>query len=59
VESYPSWVDNTLIVEKIMQNQDFIDSSNTKDSNFLLFLSQDVSISLRGIQLANSLLWCL
>ncbi|XP_029371441.1 protein FAM102A-like [Echeneis naucrates] len=57
VERQPSCVDDTRIdaddiVEKIVQSQNFSDSSNNEDSNLRLFVSKDGSTALSGT-LAN------
>ncbi|KAG7498744.1 hypothetical protein JOB18_019422 [Solea senegalensis] len=53
VERQPSCVDDTRIdaddiVEKIVQSQNFSDSSNNEDSNLRLFVSKDGTTALRG-----------
>ncbi|XP_053195337.1 protein FAM102A [Scomber japonicus] len=58
VERQPSCVDDTRIdaddiVEKIVQSQNFSDSSNNEDSNLRLFVSKDGTTALSGTQLAN------
>uniref|UniRef100_A0A3Q3K0H9 C2 NT-type domain-containing protein n=1 Tax=Monopterus albus TaxID=43700 RepID=A0A3Q3K0H9_MONAL len=58
VERQPSCVDDTRIdaddiVEKIVQSQNFSDSSNNEDSNLRLFVSKDGTTTLSGTQLAN------
>ncbi|XP_077063005.1 early estrogen-induced gene 1 protein [Siphateles boraxobius] len=58
VEDHPTWVNDTRIdaddiVEKIVQSQNFSDSSNNEDSNLRLFVSRDGTTALSGIQLAN------
>ncbi|KAF1377195.1 hypothetical protein PFLUV_G00198090 [Perca fluviatilis] len=58
VERQPSCVDDTRIdaddiVEKIVQSQNFSDSSNKEDSNLRLFVSKDGTTALSGTQLAN------
>ncbi|KAM4527500.1 early estrogen-induced gene 1 protein-like isoform 2-T2 [Odontesthes bonariensis] len=58
VERQPSCVDDTRIdaeniVEKIMQSQNFSDSSNNEDSNLRLFVSKDGTTALSGAQLDN------
>ncbi|XP_034751422.1 protein FAM102A [Etheostoma cragini] len=58
VEKQPSCVDDTRIdaddiVEKIVQSQNFYDSSNKEDSNLRLFVSKDGTTALSGTQLAN------
>ncbi|KAM7393381.1 hypothetical protein PAMA_008168 [Pampus argenteus] len=59
VERQPSCVDDTRIdaddiVEKIVQSQNFSDSSNNEvDSNLRLFVSKDGTTALSGAQLAN------
>jgi hypothetical protein len=40
-------------LEKIMQSQDFTDSSNTEDSNYWLFVNPDGAITQNGIHQAN------
>ncbi|XP_040013557.1 protein FAM102A-like isoform X3 [Xiphias gladius] len=57
VERQPSCVDDTRIdaddiVEKIVQSQNFSDSSNNEDSNLRLFVSKDGTTALSGT-LAN------
>ncbi|XP_069369436.1 early estrogen-induced gene 1 protein-like isoform X2 [Paralichthys olivaceus] len=57
VERQHSWVDDTridadVIVEKILQSQNFSDSSNNEDSNLRLFVSKDGTTALSG-SLAN------
>ncbi|XP_051794219.1 protein FAM102A-like [Acanthochromis polyacanthus] len=58
VERQPSCVDDTRmdaddIVEKIVQSQNFSDTSNNEDSNLRLFVSKDGTTALSGTQLAN------
>ncbi|XP_034566278.1 protein FAM102A [Notolabrus celidotus] len=58
VQRQPSCVDDTridadAIVEKIIQSQNFSDSSNNEDSNLRLFVSKDGTTALSGTQLAN------
>ncbi|XP_037607823.1 protein FAM102A isoform X1 [Sebastes umbrosus] len=58
VERQPSCVDDTRIdaddiVEKIVQSQNFSDSSDDEDSNLRLFVSKDGTTALSGTQLAN------
>ncbi|XP_041825503.1 protein FAM102A-like [Melanotaenia boesemani] len=58
VERQPSCVDDTRIdaddiVEKIVQSQNFSDSSNNEDSNLRLFVSKDGTTALSGAQLAH------
>ncbi|KAK5901302.1 hypothetical protein CgunFtcFv8_026190 [Champsocephalus gunnari] len=58
VERQPSCVDDTRIdagdiVEKIVQSQNFSDSSNNEDSNLRLFVSKDGTTALSGTQLSN------
>ncbi|KAK5879350.1 hypothetical protein CesoFtcFv8_024663 [Champsocephalus esox] len=58
VERQPSCVDDTRIdagdiVEKIVQSQNFSDSSNNEDSNLRLFVSKDGTTALSGAQLSN------
>ncbi|KAM6931232.1 early estrogen-induced gene 1 protein [Xenentodon cancila] len=58
VESHPSWVNDTRIdaddiVEKIVQSQNFADTSHTEDSNLRLFVSRDGTTALSGIRLGN------
>lgn len=58
VQRQPSCVDDTridadAIVEKIIQSQNFSDSSNKEDSNLRLFVSKDGTTALSGMQLAN------
>ncbi|XP_068561808.1 early estrogen-induced gene 1 protein isoform X2 [Cebidichthys violaceus] len=58
VERQPSCVDDTRIdadhiVDKIVQSQNFSDSSNNEDSNLRLFVSKDGSTALSGTQLSN------
>ncbi|XP_040915301.1 protein FAM102A-like isoform X2 [Toxotes jaculatrix] len=53
VERQPSCVDDTRIdaddiVEKIVQSQNFSDSSNNEDSNLRLFVSKDGTTALSG-----------
>ncbi|XP_061836635.1 early estrogen-induced gene 1 protein-like [Nerophis lumbriciformis] len=59
MERQHSCVDDTRIdaddiVEKIVQSQNFSDSSNNEDSNLQLFVSKDGTTTLCGTQLANS-----
>ncbi|CAG5867141.1 unnamed protein product [Menidia menidia] len=58
VERQPSCVDDTRIdaaniVEKIVQSQNFSDSSNNEDSHLRLFVSKDGTTALSGAQLDN------
>ncbi|XP_068191323.1 early estrogen-induced gene 1 protein isoform X2 [Antennarius striatus] len=58
VERQPSCVDDTRIdaddiVEKIVQSQNFSDSSNNEDSNLRLFVGKDGSTALSGTQLTS------
>nr|XP_046231394.1 protein FAM102A [Scatophagus argus] len=58
VERQPSCVDDTRIdaddiVEKIVQSQNFSDSSSNEDSNLRLFVSKDGTTALGGTQLTN------
>uniref|UniRef100_A0A3Q4AL41 Uncharacterized protein n=1 Tax=Mola mola TaxID=94237 RepID=A0A3Q4AL41_MOLML len=58
VEQQPSCMDSTCIVaddivEKIVQSQNFSDTSNNEDSNLRLFVCKDGTIALSGTQLAN------
>ncbi|XP_041667272.1 family with sequence similarity 102 member Ab [Cheilinus undulatus] len=58
VQRQPSCVDDTRIdaddiVEKIIQSQNFSDSSNNEDSNLRLFVSKDGTTALSGMRLAN------
>ncbi|XP_062854328.1 early estrogen-induced gene 1 protein [Trichomycterus rosablanca] len=58
VENHPTWVNDTRIdaddiVEKIVQSQDFADTSNNEDSNLRLFVSRDGTTALSGILLGN------
>lgn len=58
VERQHSCVDDTRIdagdiVEKIVQSQNFSDSSNNEDSNLRLFVSKDGTTALSGTQLTN------
>ncbi|XP_054468347.1 early estrogen-induced gene 1 protein-like [Anoplopoma fimbria] len=58
VERQPSCVDDTRIdaddiVDKIVQSQNFSDSSNNEDSNLRLFVSKDGTTALSGTQLSN------
>uniref|UniRef100_A0A3B3ZH76 Uncharacterized protein n=1 Tax=Periophthalmus magnuspinnatus TaxID=409849 RepID=A0A3B3ZH76_9GOBI len=58
VEKQHSCVDDTRIdaddiVEKIVQSQNFSDSSNNEDSNLRLFVSKDGTTALSGTQLTN------
>ncbi|XP_028273226.1 protein FAM102A-like [Parambassis ranga] len=58
VERQPSCVDDTRIdagdiVEKIVQSQNFSDSSNSEDSNLRLFVCKDGTTALSGTQHAN------
>lgn len=58
MERQPSCVDDTRIdaddiVEKIVQSQNFSDSSNNEDSNLRLFVSKDGTTALSGTQLAT------
>ncbi|XP_045923160.1 protein FAM102A [Micropterus dolomieu] len=58
MERQHSCVDDTRIdaddiVEKIVQSQNFSDSSNNEDSNLRLFVSKDGTTALSGTQLAN------
>ncbi|CAJ1071037.1 protein FAM102A [Xyrichtys novacula] len=58
VQRQPSCVDDTridadAIVEKIIQSQNFSDSSNNEDSNLRLFVSKDGTTALSGMQLSN------
>uniref|UniRef100_UPI0037E8A9F8 early estrogen-induced gene 1 protein-like n=1 Tax=Semicossyphus pulcher TaxID=241346 RepID=UPI0037E8A9F8 len=58
VQRQPSCVDDTRvdaddIVEKIIQSQNFSDSSNNEDSNLRLFVSKDGTTALSGRQLSN------
>ncbi|KAK5852434.1 hypothetical protein PBY51_023903 [Eleginops maclovinus] len=58
VEWQPSCVDDTRIdaddiVEKIVQSQNFSDSSNNEDSNLRLFVSKDGTTALSGTQLSS------
>ncbi|KAM9841459.1 early estrogen-induced gene 1 protein-like [Aulostomus maculatus] len=58
VERQPSCVDDTRIdaddvVEKIIQSQNFSDSSNNEDSNLQLFVSKDGTTALGGTLLTN------
>lgn len=58
VQRQPSCVDDTRIdaddiVEKIIQSQNFSDSSNNEDSNLRLFISKDGTTALSGTQIAN------
>ncbi|XP_031143194.1 protein FAM102A [Sander lucioperca] len=58
VERQPNCVDDTRIdaddiVEKIVQSQNFSDSSNKEDSNLRLFVSKDGTTALSGTQIAN------
>ncbi|KAM3599600.1 uncharacterized protein V6R79_008332 [Siganus canaliculatus] len=58
VERQPSCVDDTRIdaddvVEKIVQSQNFSDSSDSEDSNLRLFVSKDGTTALSGTLLAN------
>uniref|UniRef100_A0A673B0C7 Protein FAM102A-like n=1 Tax=Sphaeramia orbicularis TaxID=375764 RepID=A0A673B0C7_9TELE len=58
VEKQHSCVDDTRIdagqiVEKIVQSQNFSDSSNNEDSNLRLFVSKDGTTALSGTHLTN------
>ncbi|XP_040054083.1 early estrogen-induced gene 1 protein [Gasterosteus aculeatus] len=58
VEKQPSCVDDTRIdaddiVDKIVQSQNFSDSSNNEDSNLRLFVCKDGTTALSGTQLSN------
>ncbi|KAM8827957.1 early estrogen-induced gene 1 protein-like [Spinachia spinachia] len=58
VETQPSCVDDTRIdaddiVDKIIQSQNFSDSSNNEDSNLRLFVSKDGTTALSGTPLSN------
>ncbi|XP_034048712.1 protein FAM102A-like isoform X2 [Thalassophryne amazonica] len=58
VQREPSGVDDTRInaddiVEKIVQSQNFSDSSNNEDSNLRLFVSKDGTTALSGAQLRS------
>ncbi|XP_077594126.1 early estrogen-induced gene 1 protein-like [Stigmatopora nigra] len=58
LERQPSCVDDTRfdaddIVEKIVQSQNFSDTSNNEDSNLQLFVSKDGTTTLSGAQLTN------
>lgn len=58
MEDHPTWVNDTRIdaddiVEKIVQSQNFSDTSNNEDSNLRLFVSRDGTTALSGIQLGN------
>ncbi|XP_051899868.1 protein FAM102A-like isoform X2 [Pristis pectinata] len=58
LESYPSWISDTRvnaddIVEKIVQTQDFTDTSNSEDSGLQLFVGRDGSTLFGGVQLGN------
>ncbi|KAK9533034.1 hypothetical protein VZT92_010389 [Zoarces viviparus] len=58
VERQPSCVDDTRIdaddiVDKIVQSQNFSDSSNNEDSNLRLFVSRDGTTALSGTQLSS------
>lgn len=58
VQRQPSCVDDTRIdaddiVEKIVQSQNFSDTSNNEDSNLRLFVSKDGTTALSATQIAN------
>ncbi|XP_060916609.1 early estrogen-induced gene 1 protein-like [Labrus mixtus] len=58
VQRQPSCVDDTRIdaddiVEKIIQSQNFSESSNNEVSNLRLFVSKDGTTALSGTQIAN------
>uniref|UniRef100_A0A3P8VS09 Estrogen-induced osteoclastosis regulator 1 n=1 Tax=Cynoglossus semilaevis TaxID=244447 RepID=A0A3P8VS09_CYNSE len=58
VESHPSWVNDTRmdaddIVEKIVQSQNFADTTHTEDSNLRLFVNRDGTTALSGLRLGT------
>ncbi|XP_049908370.1 protein FAM102A isoform X1 [Epinephelus moara] len=58
VQRQPSCVDDTRIdaddiVEKIVQSQNFSDTSNNEDSNLRLFVSKDGTTALSATQIVN------
>ncbi|XP_069775603.1 early estrogen-induced gene 1 protein-like [Narcine bancroftii] len=58
LESYPSWISDTRvdaddIVERIVQTQDFTDTTNSEDSGLQLFVGRDGSTLFGGVQLNN------
>ncbi|XP_072115350.1 early estrogen-induced gene 1 protein-like [Mobula birostris] len=58
LESYPSWISDTRvnaddIVEKIVQTQDFTDTSDSEESGLQLFVGRDGSTLFGGVQLSN------
>uniref|UniRef100_A0A3P8W5N4 Estrogen-induced osteoclastosis regulator 1 n=1 Tax=Cynoglossus semilaevis TaxID=244447 RepID=A0A3P8W5N4_CYNSE len=58
VESHPSWVNDTRmdaddIVEKIVQSQNFADTTHNEDSNLRLFVNRDGTTALSGIRLGT------
>ncbi|XP_032903384.1 protein FAM102A-like [Amblyraja radiata] len=57
-ESLPSWISDTRvnaddIVERIVQTQDFSDTSNSEDSGLQLFVGRDGTTLFGGVQLNN------